>query len=58
LIAVRILLRTQMLAGALVIGNDPFFKSRSEQLAAPSVRHAMPTRTSRKAGRDGIIRPF
>jgi putative ABC transport system substrate-binding protein len=30
-------------AGALVIGNDPFFNSRSEQLAALSVRHAMPT---------------
>jgi putative ABC transport system substrate-binding protein len=33
----------QMRAGALVIGNDPFFNSRSEQLAALSVRHAMPT---------------
>jgi putative ABC transport system substrate-binding protein len=30
-------------AGALLIGNDPFFTSRSEQLAALSVRHAMPT---------------
>ena len=33
----------QLRAGALVIGNDPFFNSRSEQLAALSVRHAMPT---------------
>jgi putative ABC transport system substrate-binding protein len=33
----------QMRAGALVIGNDPFFNSRSESLAALSVRHAMPT---------------
>jgi ABC-type uncharacterized transport system substrate-binding protein len=33
----------QMGAGALVIGNDPFFNSRSERLAALSVRHAMPT---------------
>jgi putative ABC transport system substrate-binding protein len=30
-------------AGALVIGNDPFFISRNEQLAALSVRHAVPT---------------
>jgi hypothetical protein len=37
----------QMRAGALVIGNDPFFNSRSEQLAALSVRHAMPTRFGR-----------
>jgi putative ABC transport system substrate-binding protein len=29
-------------AGALVIGNDPFFNSRSEQLAALTVRHAVP----------------
>ncbi len=33
----------QLRAGALVIGNDPFFNSRSEQLAALMVRHAMPT---------------
>jgi putative ABC transport system substrate-binding protein len=26
-----------------VIGSDPFFTSRSEQLAALSVRHAVPT---------------
>jgi putative ABC transport system substrate-binding protein len=30
-------------AGGLVIGSDPFFTSRSEQLAALSVRHAVPT---------------
>jgi putative ABC transport system substrate-binding protein len=32
----------QMRAGALVIGNDPFFNSRSERLAALSIRHGMP----------------
>jgi putative ABC transport system substrate-binding protein len=30
-------------AGALVIGNDAFFASRSEQLAALTLRHAVPT---------------
>jgi putative ABC transport system substrate-binding protein len=29
-------------AGALLIGNDPFFTSQSEQLAALAARHAMP----------------
>jgi putative ABC transport system substrate-binding protein len=33
----------QLRAGALVIGNDSFFNSRSEQLAALVVRHAVPT---------------
>ena len=33
----------QMRAGALVIGNDAFFNSRSEQLAALMIRHAVPT---------------
>jgi putative ABC transport system substrate-binding protein len=33
----------QLRAGALVIGADPFFSSRLEQLAALTVRHAMPT---------------
>jgi ABC-type uncharacterized transport system substrate-binding protein len=32
----------QLGAGALVIGNDPFFNSRIEQLAALTIRHAMP----------------
>jgi putative ABC transport system substrate-binding protein len=33
----------QSRAGALVIGNDVFFVSQSEQLAALTVRHAVPT---------------
>jgi putative ABC transport system substrate-binding protein len=33
----------QLRISALVIGPDPFFISRSEQLAALAVRHAMPT---------------
>jgi putative ABC transport system substrate-binding protein len=33
----------QLKAGALVIGNDAFFLNRSEQLAALTVRHAVPT---------------
>ena len=32
----------QLRAGALVIGTDPLFISRSEQLAALTVRHAVP----------------
>ena len=32
----------QMRAGGLVIGSDAFFNSRCEQLAALTVRHAMP----------------
>jgi len=33
----------QLRAGALVIGSDLFFTSRSEQLAALTVRHALPS---------------
>lgn len=33
----------QLRADGLVIGGDPFFNSRSEQLGALTVRHAMPT---------------
>ena len=33
----------QLSAGALVIGVDPFFIGRGEQLAALTLRHAMPT---------------
>jgi putative ABC transport system substrate-binding protein len=33
----------QMRVGALVINNDAFFLSRTEQLAALTVRHAVPT---------------
>jgi putative ABC transport system substrate-binding protein len=33
----------QLRAGALVIGIDPFLGSRSEQLAALALRHAVPT---------------
>jgi putative ABC transport system substrate-binding protein len=32
----------QLRAGALVIGNDAYFNSRSEQLAALTLRYAMP----------------
>jgi putative ABC transport system substrate-binding protein len=34
---------TQLGAGGLVIGGEPFFNSRSEQLGALSLRHAVPT---------------
>lgn len=33
----------QLRAGGLVIGGDPFFNSRSKQLGALTLRHAMPT---------------
>ena len=33
----------QLRAGALVIGTDAFFNSRSEQLATLALRHAIPT---------------
>jgi putative ABC transport system substrate-binding protein len=33
----------QLRAGGLVIGNDAFFTSRSEQLAALAIRYAVPT---------------
>ena len=33
----------QLRAGGLVIGGDPFFNSRSEQLGALTLRHAVPT---------------
>jgi ABC-type uncharacterized transport system substrate-binding protein len=32
----------ELRAGGLVIGNDPFFTGRSDQLAALAVRHAVP----------------
>jgi len=32
----------QLRAGGLVIGGDPFFTARQEQLAALAARHAMP----------------
>ena len=33
----------QLRAGGLVIGGEPFFNSRSEQLGALAMRHAVPT---------------
>ena len=33
----------QLRAGALVIGSDPFFNARSEQLAGLALRHRVPT---------------
>jgi putative ABC transport system substrate-binding protein len=33
----------ELRAGGLVIGGEPFFNSRSEQLGALTIRHAMPT---------------
>jgi len=33
----------QLQAGGLVIGGEPFFNSRSEQLGALTIRHAVPT---------------
>jgi putative ABC transport system substrate-binding protein len=33
----------QLRAGGLVIGGDPFFTGRQEQLAALAIRHAVPT---------------
>ena len=49
----------QMRAGALVINNDAFFLSRIEQLAALTVRHAVPTisacRPSALVGQNGLI---
>ena len=34
---------TQLRAGGLVIGGEPFFNSRVKQLAALSIRYAVPT---------------
>jgi len=47
----------QLRADALVIGNDSFFNSRSEQLAALMVRHAIPTifQTREFAAAGGLV---
>ena len=48
---------SQRRVAALVIGNDSFFNSRSEQLAALMVRHAMPTvfQTREFAAAGGLV---
>jgi putative tryptophan/tyrosine transport system substrate-binding protein len=38
----------QLRAGGLVIGNDGFFSSRGKQLAALSLRHALPAISTRR----------
>ena len=38
----------ELRAGGLVIGNDPFFSFRGEQLAALSFRHALPAIATRR----------
>jgi putative ABC transport system substrate-binding protein len=43
----------QTRVGALVIGPDPFFSSRMEQLVALTVRYAMPTIYNREFGAAG-----
>ena len=44
---------SQLRAGGLVIGAGPFFTSRSEQLAALAVRHAVPAIFQDRAVRRG-----
>jgi ABC-type uncharacterized transport system substrate-binding protein len=48
---------TQLRAGGLVIGPDPFFTSQREQLAALALRHAVPTiyQTRRFAAAGGLL---
>jgi putative ABC transport system substrate-binding protein len=46
----------QARAGGMVIGPDPFFVSRTEQLVALTVRHAMPTIYNREfAAAGGLV---
>jgi putative ABC transport system substrate-binding protein len=42
-IARAITMSVQQRAGALIIGADPFFNGRLEQIAAQAARHSMPT---------------
>ena len=48
----------ELRAGGLVIGGEPFFNARSEQLGALTIRHAVPTIYQLRAfaGAGGLVR--